>query len=125
MKIERKLHTIDAEDQIAGRLASRIAVLLQGKNKVTFVPYSDGGDNVVIENVEKMKFSGRKLTTKLYHRFTGYPGGIRSVLLGEVFEKHPDELLRRMVYAMLPKNKLRPHMIKRLTFVRNKKEKKS
>lgn len=116
---------IDAENQIAGRLASRIAVLLQGKNKVTYQRHIDGGDIVVIENVEKMKFSGRKLTTKLYHRFTGYPGGIRTVRLDEVFAKHPDELLRRIVYAMLPKNKLRPHMIKRLTFAKKAKEEKS
>lgn len=125
MKNERKNHTIDAADQIAGRLASRIAVLLQGKNKVTYQSNINGGDAVVIENADKMKFSGRKLTTKLYHRFTGYPGGIRTVRLDEVFAKHPEELLRRMVYAMLPKNKLRQLMIKRLTFAKKEKEKKS
>ncbi|MBI4090916.1 MAG: 50S ribosomal protein L13 [Candidatus Komeilibacteria bacterium] len=125
MKIERTVHTLDAQDQIAGRLASRIAVLLQGKNRVTYQSNVDGGDAVAIENVDKMKFTGRKLTTKLYHRFTGYPGGIRTLRLDEVFAKRPDELLRRMVYAMLPKNKLRPNMIKRLTFAKKAKEKKS
>ena len=125
MKIERKLHTIDAQDQIAGRLASRVAMILQGKNKVTYQPNIDGGDLVTISNVEKMKFTGRKLTNKIYHRFTGYPGGIRSVKLGEVFEKRPQELLRRMVYAMLPKNKLRAGMIQRLTFPHKKKKNKS
>jgi large subunit ribosomal protein L13 len=99
-------------------------MLLQGKNKVTYQPHIDGGDAVVISNTDRMKFTGRKLTTKLYHRFTGFPGGIRSAKLGEVFEKKPEELLRRMVYAMLPKNKLRPGMIKRLSFAHKKKEKK-
>lgn len=125
MKIERTTHAIDAAEQIAGRLASRIAVLLQGKNKVTYQAHIDGGDIVAVENVDKMRFSGRKLTTKLYHRFTGYPGGIRTARLDEVFAKNPEELLRRMVYAMLPKNKLRQHMIKRLKFNKKAKEKKS
>ncbi|MCB9802613.1 50S ribosomal protein L13 [Candidatus Nomurabacteria bacterium] len=112
--MERKLHKIDAADKIAGRLASKIAFLLQGKNKVTYQAHTDCGDSVEIENVAKMKFSGKKLEDKVYHRVTGYPGGLRTTKLSDLMENDPAEALRKMVYNMLPVNKLRPKMIKRL-----------
>ncbi len=114
--MERTRHTIHAEGEIAGRLASRIARLLQGKHKVSYQPYMDCGDWVRVLNAGKMKFSGKKLTKKLYHRFTGYPGGIKTVRLDELMARSPDRVLRQMVSAMLPKNKLRARMLKRLEF---------
>lgn len=107
-------HKIDASGQIAGRLASQIAVLLQGKNKASYQPHIDGGDIVEIDNVKDMKFSGKKLETKVYYRTTGYPGGIRTKNLKDMMANEPAAVLKSMVYDMLPKNKLRPHMIKRL-----------
>ena len=121
MTMARTVHTIDAEDKIAGRLASQIAVLLQGKHKPSYQPNIDGGDAVHIENVGKMRFSGKKLEKKVYHRFTGYPGGIRTTRLSELFENRPEHVLRMMVQNMLPKNKLRNGMLKRLSFVKDKK----
>lgn len=112
--MERKLHKIDATDLVAGRLASKIAFLLQGKNKVDYQAHIDGGDSVEVENVSKMKFTGKKLTDKIYYRTTEYPGGIRTTKLSDLMDKKPQEALRRMVYNMLPDNKLRPKMIKRL-----------
>lgn len=112
--MERKLHKIDAADQIAGRLASKVAFLLQGKNKVSYQAHTDCGDSVEVENVAKMKFSGKKLEDKVYYRNTGYPGGIRTTKLSDLMDQKPGEALRKMVYNMLPDNKLRPKMIKRL-----------
>ena len=113
--MERELHKIDATDRIAGRLASEIAVLLQGKNKVNYQSNTDRGDLVEVTNVAKMKFSGKKLDTKVYYRHTGYPGGIRTTKLKDLMEKNPAEALRKTLYNMLPKNKLRAKMLKRLS----------
>ncbi len=113
--MERELHKIDATDRIAGRLASEIAVLLQGKNKVNYQSNTDCGDLVEVTNVAKMKFSGKKLDTKVYYRHTGYPGGIRTTKLKDLMEKNPAEALRKTLYNMLPKNKLRAKMLKRLS----------
>ncbi len=123
MTIERTKHSVDAAGKVGGRLASQIATWLQGKHKVSFQHHIDAGDFVAVENVAQLKFTGKKLSNKKYHRFTGYPGGIMSKSLGERMATNPEELLRKMVYAMLPKNKLRPVMIKRLTFTKAKKAK--
>ncbi len=112
--MERKLHKIDATGKIAGRLASEIAILLQGKNKVSYQAHLDCGDIVEVINVNAIKFSGNKLNSKLYHRYTGYPGGIRTTKLKDLMEKDPAEVLRKILYNMLPKNKLRAKMLKRL-----------
>lgn len=112
--IVRKLHKIDATDLTMGRLASRIATLLRGKHKVTFEPHKDEGDIVEVTNVSKMKFSGKKMEQKEYHHYSGYPGGLKTKKLGELFSKRPDEVLRRAVHEMLPDNRLRKAMIKRL-----------
>lgn len=112
--MERLTHKIDATDKIGGRLASEIAVLLQGKHKASYEPHIDGGDIVEVTNVKDMKFSGKKLEQKFYHRTTGYPGGIRSKQLKDMMINDPSEVLHKMVYNMLPKNRLRAHMIKRL-----------
>ena len=112
--MERNTHKIDATGQIAGRLASKIAVLLQGKNKVSYQPHVDGGDIVELSNVAGIKFSGKKLEQKLYHRTSGYPSGITTRSLKERMETDPGKLFKDMVRNMLPKNKLRANMIKRL-----------
>lgn len=112
--IERKMHKIDASGEIVGRLASRIAVLLSGKHKTSYKPNIDGGDIVEVSNVSKMKFSGKKMEQKKYFRHSGYPGGMKSKKVSEVLASRPGEVLRHAVREMLPGNKLRSGMLKRL-----------
>jgi large subunit ribosomal protein L13 len=113
--ITRQTHEIDATGQAAGRLATQVVILLRGKNKPDFTPHIDGGDFVTVINAEKIKFSGKKLVQKDYFHHTQYPGGLVRTPMKRVFEKDPGEVIRRAVYGMLPKNKLREEMIKRLT----------
>ena len=112
--IDRATHTLDATDQSMGRLAVQISLLLRGKTKATFVPYRDDGDFVVVQNIKNLKFTGKKMEQKMYYHHSGYPGGGRERTLEQVFEKRPTEVLRRAVWGMLPKNKLRAAQIKRL-----------
>lgn len=109
-------HVIDATNQSLGRLASKIAVLLRGKHKPNFTPHLDQGDKVKVLNVDKIKVTSKKLEQKVYYKYSGYPGGLKKRKMAEVFEKNPQEVLRRAVYNMLPKNKLRAKMMKRLKF---------
>lgn len=111
---ERKTHTIDATGKVSGRLATGIIFLLRGKNKATFLPYKDEGDFVLVKNVRKLKFTGKKFEQKKYYHHTGYLGGLKETSLKKIFEKNPAEILRKAVFGMLPKNKLRAKMIKRL-----------
>lgn len=97
---------IDAEDQILGRLSSKIAFILRGKDKVNFTPHADAGDNVIVINAEKVKLTGNKLTEKEYVRHTGYPGGQRFSTPKELLARKPTEVVRMAVSGMLPKNKL-------------------
>ena len=97
---------IDAEDQILGRLCSKIAFILRGKDKVNFTPHADAGDNVIVINAEKVKLTGNKLTEKEYVRHTGYPGGQRFSTPKELLARKPTEVVRMAVSGMLPKNKL-------------------
>lgn len=119
--MERTEHIIDAEGKIAGRLASQVALVLQGKKKVAYEPHTDCGDAVRIENVQGLKFSGKKIEKKIYYRATGYHGGIRTTRLADLYARKPEVLFRMMVLRMLPKNKLRIRMIKRLRFAAKKK----
>ncbi|MBI3631421.1 MAG: 50S ribosomal protein L13 [Candidatus Staskawiczbacteria bacterium] len=114
--IKRENHIIDAEGKVLGRLSAQIAVLLRGKHKTDFAPYKDIGDFVTIKNVEKIKFTGKKFRDKIYYRHTGYLGGLKKATLENVYEKSPSEVLRRAVFGMLTKNKLRAIQIKRLKF---------
>lgn len=114
--IERKIHTIDASGQVLGRLASKIAMILQGKNKATYVPHEDRGDIVDVKNVKDMKFTGNKMEEKEYKHFSGYPGGMKTVILKDLLAKSPEKVLWHAVHRMLPKNRLRAGMIKRLKF---------
>jgi len=115
-KIQRKKHTIDATDKVLGRLAAEIAGLIRGKGKVDFYPYKNMGDFVVIQNVGKMRVTGKKMEQKKYFRHSEYMGGVKETQLKFLFEKDPEEVLRRAVYGMLPKNRLRSEAIKRLKF---------
>lgn len=111
---ERTAHTIDATNKSLGRLATEIAVLLMGKNKATFERHIDGGDSVNVVNFDAVKITGNKREQKTYYRHSGYPGGLKEEKLESLLERNPGEVLKRAVYGMLPKNKLRPLMIKRL-----------
>ena len=114
--MQRQTHVIDVKDKILGRLASRIAILLRGKHKPDFFPYKDMGDIVVIKNVRGLKVTGRKMTQKIYYRYSGYPGGLKETSLKRLLKTKPEEVLKKAVYGMLPKNKLREKQIKRLQF---------
>jgi len=115
--MERKTHIIDATGKVLGRLATQIAVFLRGKHKPDFFPYKDMGDFVVVKNVGKLKITGKKMDQKKYFRHSGYPGGAKETLLKTLFKTKPQEVLKRAVWGMLPKNKLRAKMIKRLKFI--------
>jgi len=123
--MKREIHTINAENRILGRLAVQIAVLLRGKHKPDFVPYKDMGDVVFIENIEKVKVTGKKMKNKKYYRHSGYLGGLKETPLKKLFEKRPSEVLRRAVLGMMPDNKLRSEQIKRLKFKLNAKSQKN
>ncbi len=109
-----KKHTIDATNKILGRLAVEIANLLRGKNKSDFVPYLDKGDEVIVINTDKIRVTGQKLKKKIYYRHSGYPGGLKETKLEQALEQDSREVIRKAVYGMLPKNKLRDKIIKKL-----------
>lgn len=111
---QRNWHLFDARGEVLGRLATKIAQLLMGKNKPSFVPWQDGGDYVVVTNVARLKVSGRKDKQKIYYRPTGFPGGLKKETLGKLRERKPEEIIRRAVFNMLPKNKLRKGRMGRL-----------
>jgi large subunit ribosomal protein L13 len=113
-KIESVWHLVDADNQVLGRLTTRIARLLIGKDKVEFVPYLDMGDCVVVINAHRIRVTGKKETDKIYYQHSGYPGGLRSETLGELRKRRPEEVIRRAVRGMLPKNKLQKERLKRL-----------
>jgi len=114
--MKRETYTIDATDKILGRLATRISILLQGKDKPDFEPQKDMGGIVVVKNVSKIKVTGKKAKQKKYYHHSGYLGGLKEKPFKKVFEKDPAEPLRRAVLGMLPKNKLQAKRIKRLKF---------
>ena len=113
----RETHKIDATDKVLGRLASQIAAILRGKNKVAFLPSNDIGDFVEVSHAEKIRVTGNKAKQKLYHHFSGQVGGLKTAKYEEKMKKSPTFVLRTAVYSMLPKNRLRAEMIKRLKFV--------
>jgi len=114
--IERKIHTIDATGKVLGRLASQIAILLRGKHKTNFDPSKDMGDIVVVKNVDKMKFTGKKMEKKIYRWHSGYLGGLKERTLEEMLKKDTKKVIKLAVLKMLPKNRLRKKIIKRLKF---------
>ena len=113
-EIERKWHVIDANGQTLGRLSVQIARLLMGKHKAMFANNIDTGDFVVVTNAAKVRVTGKKLKEKSYYRFSGYPGGIRSISLGEMLQKHPTRAVEHAVKGMLPGGRLGRAMYKKL-----------
>ena len=97
---------VDAQGEVLGRLASQIAALIRGKHKTNFTPHVDCGDNVIVINAEKIRFTGKKMTDKIYIRHTGYPGGQRFTTPRLLLEKHPERIIEHAVKGMLPKNRL-------------------
>ena len=112
-QVEKSWFTVDATDQLVGRLASDIAVILMGKHRPTYTPHVDTGDFVIVTNVSKIAFTGKKWDQKLYTWYTGYPGQ-KSITARKRFEKSPELILREAVRRMLPKNKLGRKMLSKL-----------
>ena len=110
----KKWLLVDAEGQTVGRLASKVAKLIRGKHKPSFTPHADCGDNVIVINAEKVSFSGTKLLDKEYVRYTGYPGGQRSLSAEVMLQKHPERLIEKAVKGMLPKNALGRELFRNL-----------
>ena len=104
--IEKAWRVVDAEGQPLGRLATQIATALRGKDKPTFTPHLDMGDFVIVTNAAKVKFTGQKVTQKLYRHHTGYLGGLKEVRLDEQLQRHPDRVIRAAVWGMMPKGRL-------------------
>jgi large subunit ribosomal protein L13 len=112
--IERKWYIIDAKGQVLGRLATRVADVLRGKNKAIFTPSVDCGDYVVVINTAKIAVTGSKLDNKKYYSHSGYPGGIKEATLSELLVKNPNLVIEKAVKGMLPKNKLADDIIKKM-----------
>ncbi len=112
--VERAWFVLDAQDQVLGRVATRVATLLRGKHKGAFTPHVDGGDFVIVVNAGRVKLTGRKLDQKTYYRHSGYPGGIRSVTARRLLETHPERVVEAAVKGMLPKGPLGRKMFRKL-----------
>lgn len=119
--INRKYHLFDAKDKTLGRMATKIALVLRGKNRVDFTPNIDAGDFAVIINSDKIRAEGNKMEGKIYHHFSGYPGGVSSMKLKDLIEKDSRKAVERAVYGMLCKNKLRGKMMTRLKIYKDDK----
>jgi len=113
-EIERKWYLVDAEDRILGRLASRIATILMGKDKPWYTDFLDTGDFLIVINADKVKLTGNKWEGKTYYSHSGYPGGLKQIRARELLDKHPEQLVKLAVKGMLPKNKLGRRMLKKL-----------
>jgi large subunit ribosomal protein L13 len=113
-EINRRWYVVDAGGQVLGRMATQIAVRLRGKHKPIFTPHLDTGDFIVVVNAEKVKLTGGKMDKKMYHRHTGYMGGLKSMNARTMLEKKPEEVIRLAVKRMLPRNKLGRQQLKKL-----------
>lgn len=113
-EIKRDWHLVDVSGRVLGRVAPEISLFLQGKNKVNYVPYLDTGDYVVVINAKKIVITGRKSQTKIYTRYSGYPGGLKTINFSSLLEKNPEMVIKNAVSGMLPKNKFRDERLKRL-----------
>ena len=112
--VEQAWYLVDAQGQILGRLAARLARILQGKHKPIYTPHVDTGDFVVVVNAEKIRVTGNKLTQKMYKRYSGYPGGLKERPLGVMLDRQPERVLEQAVRRMLPKTKLGEKMFRKL-----------
>ena len=116
--VDRKWHVIDADGLVVGRLASRVAMVLRGKNKPIFTPHTDTGDFVIIINAEKLRFTGRKMDQKAYYRHSGYPGGIKKEIAKDIMKNSPERIFISAVKGMLPKNTLGKQQLSKLKVYR-------
>lgn len=112
--VQRRWRLVDADGATLGRLSTRVAALLRGKHKPTFTAHLDTGDPVVVINAAKIRVTGKKLSDKVYRRHSGYPGGLRTETLGRLLERRPEEVVRRAVRGMLPRNRLGEQMYRKL-----------
>ena len=112
--IERKWYVVDAADYTLGRLASQVAAVLRGKNKPTYTPFIDCGDNVIVINAEKVQFTGKKLDQKVCYKHSDYVGGMKETTLRELMQKNPEKVVELAVKGMLPKGPLGREMYKKL-----------
>ena len=113
-EVQRNWFVVDATDRVLGRVATKIADKIRGKDKPTFTPHTDGGDYVIVINAEKIKVTGSKFNNKIYYRHSLYPGGLKSQTIKELNEKNPERIIEEAVKGMLPKNKLGKSIIKKL-----------
>ena len=119
LKVGANWFVVDATNQVLGRLATKIARMLMGKDKPSFTPYLDSGDHVVVINADKVRMTGNKVEQKVYYSHSGYPGGLKAVPAKRVRETKPDWMIREAVLGMLPKNKLRARRAKKLRVYRD------
>jgi large subunit ribosomal protein L13 len=113
-EIDRRWYVVDATDETLGRLASRIAHVLEGKHKPTYTPQLDSGDHVIVLNASRITVTSNKLETKVYARHSGYPGGFKEETLGHLLNRRPEEVIRRAVKGMLPHNRLGAQQLRKL-----------
>jgi large subunit ribosomal protein L13 len=113
-EIERRWYVVDATDETLGRLASRIAHVLEGKHKPTYTPQLDSGDHVIVLNAARITVTSNKLESKVYARHSGYPGGFKEETLGHLLNRRPEEVIRRAVKGMLPHNRLGAQQLRKL-----------
>ena len=116
--VVREWFVLDVTDKVLGRVATKIADRIRGKDKPTFTPHTDGGDYVIVVNAEKIKVTGSKFTDKKYYTHSLYPGGLKTQTFRELHEKNPEKIIEEAVKGMLPKNKLGKSMIKKLKVFR-------
>ena len=113
-EVQRNWFVVDATDRVLGRVATKIADKIRGKDKPSFTPHTDGGDYVIVINAEKIKVTGSKYNNKIYYRHSLYPGGLKSQTFKELNKNNPERIIEEAVKGMLPKNKLGKSMIKKL-----------
>jgi large subunit ribosomal protein L13 len=118
-EISPKWYLVDADGEVLGRLASRVARLLHGKDSPRYTPFLDTGEHVIVINAARVRFTGAKLETKLYHHFTGYPGGLRTRSLRDRLQAHPEEVVREAIEGMLPRTKLGKQLARKLRVYRD------
>jgi len=112
--VERKWYVVDAEGQVVGRMCTKIAMVLRGKHKADFTPHVDTGDNIIVINADKVRFTGKKMSDKRYVRYSNYPGGQKKTSPAEYMAKKPEFIIENAVKGMLPKNKLSRQIIRKL-----------
>ena len=120
-EVQRNWFVVDATDRVLGRVATKIADRIRGKDKPTFTPHTDGGDYVIVINAEKIKVTGSKRNNKIYYRHSLYPGGLKSQTFKELNKKNPERIIEEAVKGMLPKNKLGKSIIKKLKVFQGRK----